>query len=49
MRVVLRYTVGEQLGRTAHISCGCCTDMGTDSEAAHTLHLYNQYKDQTND
>ena len=27
----------------------CCTDMGADSEAAHTLHLYNEYKDQSND
>ena len=38
-----------EMADTIEMLRACCTDMGADGEAAHTLHLYNQYKDQTND
>ena len=38
-----------EMADTIEMLRACCTDMGADGEAAHTLHLYNQYKGQAYD
>ena len=35
----------EEMAGTIEMLRECCTDMGADGEAAHTLHLYKQYKE----
>ena len=35
----------QEMADTIEILRECCTDMGADGEAAHTLHLYKQYKE----
>ena len=35
-----------EMADTIEMLRACCTDTGADSEAAHTLHLYNQFKNQ---
>ena len=38
-----------EMADTIEMLRACCNDTGADDEAAHTLHLYAQYKNQAND
>ena len=49
MQAQLMRAALKEMANTIEMLRACCTDTGADDEAAHTLHLYNRYKDQAND